>query len=150
VNEAQKAEIMAILERSRLMIVIFAVLGLPLMIGLIAAHSPFWLSLTLIVLFGVVFAFAAIFSRRRKLRPLLAALPTTQERITYRERIETTARNLPRATLGVGLACGVLGTLFATTAAILDQRMFPFAIQFTIGAVLIAYYVWLIVLRKTD
>jgi hypothetical protein len=102
VNEAQKAEIMAILQRSRLMIVIFAALGSPLMAGLvigrlIATDAPFWVSLTLIVLFSVVFAFAAISYRRRKLRPLLAALPTTQERITYREQIETTARNLPRS-----------------------------------------------------
>jgi hypothetical protein len=117
-------------------------------IGLVAAaHAPLWLSLTPIVLFGIVFALATIGYRRRKLRPLLAALPTTEERITYRERIDTIARNLPRAMLGVGSGLGVLAMLFSVSASIYEQR-FVAAYTFAFSAMITAYFVWLTVLRR--
>ena len=93
-----------------------------------------------------MFGFSAIGYRRRKLRPLLAALPTTAERITFRERMETTARNLPRALLGVGLGLGLLTLLFNTLAAVYEPR-FPSGSLFVLGITITAYFAWLIVLR---
>jgi MFS family permease len=162
VNEAQKVEIMAILQRWRLLMMIFAALAVPLMaglaVGLIAAeHAGSWRPspgqvvaevVTLVVLVGVVFVVVAIAYPRRKLRPLLAALPTTEERITYREQTEAIARNLPTAMLGVGLGFGVLITLFNAISAVYEHRLFPHAFGLAFGAVFIAYFVWLIVLHK--
>ena len=112
---------------------IFAALALPLMLGALgliaAANAAIWHPssgqviaelVTLVVLVGVVFVVAAIAYPRRKLRPLLAALPTTEERITYRQQTETIARNLPRAMLGVGLGFGVLITLLSTMSSIYE------------------------------
>jgi len=151
VNEAQKAAITSALRRSRLVMLIFAALGPPLMMGLgigliVVAHAPLWLAVAAIVLLSVVFGFSGTRYRRRKLRPLISALPITAEHITFRERIETMARKLPRTLLGIGLGLGLLAMLFNILAAVYEQR-FPSALLFVFSAAITTYFAWLIVLR---
>ena len=143
VNEAQKTAIMNILERWVLLFILVS-LAVPLMlelaIGLIAAVAAIWhpsISEVTAVVFILAIAYA-----RRKLRLLLATLPTTEERITFREQTEMMARNLPGALLGVGFGLGVTMIVFSIT-----EKHEP-ALWFAMGTVLIAHFVWLIVLRK--
>jgi hypothetical protein len=160
VNEAQKAEIMNILERWVLLVLLLVLLALPLMaVGLIviAQVAAIWHPspgqaagevLAWLVLAPVVIVFVLVAYPRRRLRPLLATLPTTDERITFREQSETAARKAPGVLLGLGLVLGVLWTVFSVIEAISEQRLLRAAVWFAIGAAATANFGWLIILRK--
>jgi len=158
VNEAQKAEIINILERWKLLVLFLVLLALMavgvIVIALVARvwhPSPGQAGrevLPWLVLAGVVIVVVPIAYARRWLRPLLATLPTTEERITFRERSETAARKTPGVLLGLGLVLGVLWTVFSVIEAISEQRPFSAAWWFAYGAAATAYFGWLIILRK--
>jgi len=160
VNEAQKTAIMNILERWVLLRIFLALLAFPLMMAgviVIAQVAAIWHPspgkaagevLAWCVLAGVVIVFVLIAYVRRRLRPLLATLPTTDERITFREQSETAARKAPGVLLGLGLVLGVLWTVFSISEAISEQRLLLAAVWFAIGAAATANFGWLIILRK--
>jgi len=160
VNEAQKTAIMNILERWVFLIIFSVSLAFPLMlglaIGLITAVAAIWHAspgsfavgiVVLLVLVGVVIVVVPIAYARRKLRPLLATLPTTEERITFRERSETAARTVSGVRLGLGLGLGVLMMFVGIMSVIYEQRVF-FGYIFGFGIAFSAYCVWLIALRR--
>jgi hypothetical protein len=113
--------------------------------GQAAGEVLAWFVLAAVVIVFVLKAYA-----RRRLRPLLATLPTTEERITFRERIETAARTTSGAVLGLGLGAGWLMIVFSIMVAIYghEQRLLHAAVYFAIGAAATASVGWLIILRK--
>jgi hypothetical protein len=162
VNEAQKAEIINILERWKLLVIFWTFVAFPLMLavgviviaqvaaiwhpspGQAAGEVQAWL-----VLVGVVIVFVPIAHARRRLRPLLATLPTTEERITFRERSETAARKASGALLGLGLGMGCLMIVLSIIAAIYGhERLLSLLVWFAIGAAATVNFGWLIILRK--
>jgi hypothetical protein len=139
VNEAQKAEIINILERWVLLSLFLALLAFPLMaVGAIVIAQVAGEVLAWLVLVGVVIVVVPIAYARRRLRPLLAILPTTEERIT----LKTSG-----VVLGLGLIFPVLLTVFKTIEAISEQRLLHAAVWFAIGAAA-TYFGWLIIPRK--
>jgi hypothetical protein len=160
VNEAQKTAIMNILERWVFLSIGSVSLASPLMlglaIGLITAAGTIWHHspgpfaagiVALLVPVAIVIAVVPIAYGRRKLWPLLATLPTTEERITFREQSETTARTVSGVVLGLGLGLGVLMTLVGIISVIYEQWVF-FGYIFGFGVALSTHCVWLIALRK--
>ncbi len=111
----------------------------------VAGEVLAWFVLTGGVVVFVLFAYV-----RRRLQPLLATLPTTEERITFRERSETAARKASGTVLGLGLGVGCLTIVFSIVAAIYghEQPLLRAAVWFAIGAAATANFGWLIVLRK--
>jgi hypothetical protein len=163
VNEAQKTAIINILERWVLLVLLLVLLALPLMMAVgvivIAQVAAIWHPspgeaagevLAWFVLAAVVIAFVLIAYARRRLRPLLATLPTTAERITFRERSETAARKTSGAVLGLGLGVGWLTIVFSILVAIYghEQPRLHAVVWFAIGAAYTARIGWLIILRK--
>jgi hypothetical protein len=141
VNEAQKAEIINILERWVLLSLFLALLAFPVMaVGAIVIAQVAREVLAWLVLVGVVIVVVPIAYARRRLRPFLAILPTTEERITFREP--------SGVVLGLVLVFPVLLTVFKTIEAISEQRLLHAAVWFAIGAAATAYFGWLIILRK--
>jgi hypothetical protein len=147
VNEAQKTAIINLLERWVLLVLLLVLLAVPLMVAVgvivIAQVAAIWHPspgqaagevLAWFILAGVVFALIAY--ARRRLRPLLATLPTTEERITFRARSETAARKTSGAVLGLGLGVGCLTIVFSIMVAIYghEQRLLHAVVWFAIGA----------------
>lgn len=162
VNEAQKTAIVNILERWVLLVIFWTLLAFPLMLAVgvivIAQVAAIWHPspgqaageiLAWFVLVGVVIVFVPIAYARRRLRPLLATLPTTEERITFRERSETAARKASGALLGLGLGMGCLMIVLSIIAAIYGNERLPSLLAwFAIGAAATVNFGWLIILRK--
>jgi hypothetical protein len=162
VNEAQKTAIINILERWVLLVISWTLLAFPLMMALgvivIAQAAAIWHPssgqaagevLAWFVVVGVVIVFVPIAYARRRFRPLLATLPTTEERITFRERSETAARKASGVVLGLGLGMGCLMIVLSIIVAIYghERPLLPL-VWFAIGATATVNFGWLIILRK--
>jgi hypothetical protein len=114
VNDAERTAIAAcIRRRQKLMLVLLAVL-FPVMFGLIALlmlvfHLPSPLVITLVsVLILVPLIGIPHLCLVRCLAPLLAGLPRTDQRITWREQFARSADAVPPTVLKVGLASAAL------------------------------------------
>lgn len=163
VNEAQKAEIAAALRRQRRFMLIL--MPIPLAVALVAGlvyaqtHTLSTLAIgigTALVLVFVLFTVALInISMMRSLRPLLAALPRTDQRIRFDEQVERVAGAISGKVLVLGLISGPVVTvsnllmLVHTVDEGRGQIMLPTgdAIAALGGAVLTAYFAWLVILR---
>jgi hypothetical protein len=168
VNEAQKAEIAAALRRQRRLMLVL--MPIPLAIALIAglvyvmshaqsgpALSPLMIGTgtALLFVFVVFVVFLVNIHVMRQLRPLLAMLPRTDQRIRFGEQVERVAGAVSGKVLAVGLISGAVVTVvnllmiadavWEGRADIMLQR--GNAIAALGGAVLTAYFAWLVILR---
>jgi hypothetical protein len=94
-------------------------------------------------------------SMMRSLRPLLAVLPRTEQRISFGEQVARVAGAISGKVLAVGLVSGpimTLGNLLILAHTVCEGRLQIMllagnAIAAFGGAVLTAYFVWLVILR---
>ncbi len=166
VNAAQKDEIAATLRRQRHSLLVLVLLVVPLggVFGLLMGvlHnqdpglSPLWVALGFLLLAVAVFLTAVLRSiyLMRSLRPMLATLPRTQERITLREQVETIAKRVSGKVLILGIVSGPLMTLSQILPVIdaMQQGRLGFALAWhlipcLLGALLSAYFAWLLAIR---
>jgi len=164
VNETQKAEIAAVLRRQRLLMLYLFAMFVPVgaAFGLVAGIRHLTLGqvgLGMVALVTLVFVAVSVVQIgyvRPRLQPLLATLQPTDQRVTFREQVETVARKVSGKVLVAGIAGGILmivGNIMTLADAIHDERALgPVlvwnAIPFLFGGVLTAYFAWLIVLRN--
>ena len=166
VDKAQKAEIAAALRRQRrLMLVLMASLvPVGAAFGLIAgmlhnkgqALSLLWIGIgtALLLFFALAAAALAHAHAMRPLRPLLATLPLTDERISLDEQVGRVATSISGKVLAAGLICGPLVVIANVLIAVRSIHGGTFeitvlwnAIAGLGGAMLTAYFVWLLVMR---
>ena len=90
----------------------------------------------------------------RALAPVLADAPATQERITMREQLPRIATSASGKVLAAGLigavamiAGGTLQLLDAVMDGRLAHRALPVAVLLSMGALLAAYFVYLMLLK---
>jgi hypothetical protein len=167
VNKAQKAEITAALRRQRRLMLILMLSLVPVgaAFGLITAilhrqgHAllPLWIGVgTALIL---VFAFAASALAQayamRPLRPLLATLPLTDERISLDEQVGRVATSVSGKVLVAGLIFGplvvianVLMALHSISGGYFEITVLWNAIAGLGGAMLTAYFIWLSIMRR--
>jgi MFS family permease len=167
VNEAQKAEIVAVLRRQRLMMIglmlALAVVGVGcgLLVGILSgegyAVSPLSLGIATALFLVVIFAACLLLTlyALRPLQPLLATLPRTEERISLNERVEGLARSVSVKVLVVGIIAGpvvVISNALGVAHSIHDGRFEIMALWNAIagfGALaLTVYFIWLVTLRR--
>jgi hypothetical protein len=163
VNEAQKAEIAAALRRQRrLMLLLVPIpLAAALVAGLVYAMShalsPLAIGIGTAVLFALLF-FVVVLANMyamRLLRPLLAVLPRTDQRIRFGEQVERVAGAVSGKVLVVGLISGALVTvinLLMIADAVFGGRVHGMlltgdAIAALGGVILTVYFAWLVILR---
>jgi hypothetical protein len=166
VNAAQKDEIAATLQRQRrsLLVLLLFIVPLSAVLGLLMGvlHnqdpglSPLWFALGYLLLAVVVFLAAVLQSiyLMRSLQPMLATLPRTAERITLREQVETIAKRVSGTVLVLGIVSGPLTTLSQILPVIeaMQQSRLGFALAWHLipclfGALLSAYFAWLLAIR---
>jgi hypothetical protein len=166
VNAAQKDEIAATLRHQRrsLLVLLLFVVPLGAVLGLLMGvlHnqdpglSPLWFALGYLLLTVVVFLAAVLRSicLMRSLQPMLATLPRTAERITLREQVETIAKRVSGTVLVLGIVSGPLMTLSQILPVIeaMQQGRLGFALAWHLipclfGALLSAYFAWLLAIR---
>jgi hypothetical protein len=170
VNDAQKAEIAAVLRRERrwmlgLLAIFFltlAAFGAGLAVGIAHGHGGRVLSglsigigasLLVLVMIGT---FAWLHAHvMRPLQPLLATLPPTDERIKFSEQIRALARAVSGKVLVVGIASGIVMIIASslTVAGVVYEGRSGFtlvwaSVMFVWGGLLTAYFAWLITVRK--
>jgi MFS family permease len=167
VNEAQKAEIVAVLRRQRLMMIGLmlglAVVGAGCGLLLGVAHGHGYAVSSLSIGIGTALFLVLIFAAcllltvfaLRPLQPLLATLPRTEERISFNERAERVARSVSAKIVAVGIICGpivVISNALVVTHSIHQGRFEITALWNAIAGfgalVLTAYFVWLGILRR--
>lgn len=166
VDEAQKAALAACLRRQRLqtllvmMVFMLISLGLGVVIGVsgaLARLSPAGFAAGFIATFLVVIAIALLpyFYALRAMRPLLAGVPRTDERITTGEQFERLAGAVSPKLLWLGGAGGmmmIVGSLMSFGDAMADgHSVFRFSWQIStlgFGALLTGYFVYLGMLRR--
>jgi len=154
VNDAQKAEIAAALRRKRRLMLYLAPIG-PLIgiafVELGKGYGGLGLMVGGILLLLYLFALGLVDTYvMRPLRPLLATLPRTEERITFRESVENIAGASGKA-LVMGIVALVLAIILLITAlAIAIQNSNPLGILILILflGLVTAYFAWLIILRS--
>ena len=177
VNEAQKAVLLVVLGRWRLMLMIFILIIFALMGSLSAfvtlfpatfvrlvgpalqfGVGPFsaLLFVVLMLLMAPLIAIPQIYLNRG-LRALLASAPRTNERITIAEQLPKIATAVSGRILVLGLVAGVC-TMSAAILALVDAHfegqlsrtlLFIFLPLVAFGGLLTGYLVYLIRLRKT-
>jgi hypothetical protein len=166
VNEAQKDEIAAALRRQRRSLLVMLLFVVPLgmvfgsLMGVLHNQdpglSPLWLALGCLLLAVVVFLAAVLRSMyvMRSLQPMLGTLPRTQERITLREQVETIAQRVSGKVLVLGIVSGPLMTLSQILPVVdaMQQGRLGFALAWHLipclfGALLSAYFAWLLAIR---
>jgi hypothetical protein len=167
VNKAQKAEITAALRRQRRMMlaVMLSLAPVGAAFGLIAgmlhsegrALSLLWIGVgtALLLLFTVVASVLANVYAMRPLRPLLATLPLTDERISLDEQVGRVARSISGKVLVAGLISGPL-VVIANVLMVLRsiyQGYFEITVLWNAiaclgGAMLTAYFIWLSIMRR--
>lgn len=121
--------------------------------GIAGLGLPVFIPLIILVCSTPVVAPQAYLTRR--LRPLLADAPRTNERITVRHQLATAATSLSGKLLAVGLVAGLIATaaglllLLATMVLEGGDGLIPAAslIILIAGAMLTAYFVYLIRLK---
>jgi len=175
VTEAQKAELLEGLQRWRLLLMTASVVNLlviaaivlpmtlwpkifvPYLVPMIRAIGPLGLGVTLVAAMLLLMAPLMIVAQvhlARVLRSGLAGAPLTDERITLRDQLPNIARSVPRFVIAIGLVGGLCmmgGSAIAMVDAYLEGHLargaaiFGFGLGF--GALLTAYFVWLIRLR---
>jgi hypothetical protein len=164
VNEAQKAELMACLRRQRrrifllLMVYVFG-FGLTVAVGAsVSAQlmSPLWfIAIVLVTVLAVVLiAIVPHIYLMRTLRPLIADLPRTDERITLRDQLHSLAAAISGKLLllgGIGGGLMIIGNIVSIVDVIAEGRggsklFWPiFGVVF--GALLASYFAYLALLK---
>jgi hypothetical protein len=165
VNEAQKAALIACLRRQRqqtfLVVMLFALAGVGLAMGLAMAGpaariSPveFVAVLAATMLAVVPIAILPHLKLMRTIRPLLADLPRTDERITFADQVHTLAAaiSVPLLVLGgIGGSAMIIVNILSIVDAIAEGRggSRPFWPIFglLVGALLTSYFAYLAVLK---
>jgi len=166
VNEAQKDEIAATLRRQRrsLLVVLLFVAPLSVAVGALMGvlHnqdpglSPLWFAFGCLLLAVAVILAAVLQSIyvMRSLQPMLATLPRTEARITLHEQVETIAKRVSGRVLVLGIASGPLMTLSQILPVIdaMQRGRLGFALAWHVipclfGALLSAYFAWLLAIR---
>jgi hypothetical protein len=166
VNAAQREEIAATLRRQRRSLLVLLLLVVPLgtafgaLMGVLHNQdpglSPLWLALGLLLLAVLVFVIAALRSiyLMRSLQPMLATLPRTEERISLHEQVETIAKRVSGKVLVLGIVSGpllilsqVLPVIDAMQQGRLDLALAWHLIPCLFGALLSAYFAWLLAIR---
>jgi hypothetical protein len=165
VNEAQKAELAACLRAQRrrvfLMLVAYMLIVVGLMVAVgISGSAPRISSAEFIAiviatpLAGMLIAIVPHIYLVRTMRPLLADLPRTDERITLRDQLQSLAAAISGKLLllgGIGGGMMVIGNIVSIVDAIAEDRggsklYWPiFGLVF--GALLSSYFAYLAVLR---
>ena len=166
VSEEKKAEISQVLGRWRRLFALclaiclsfcFAIPAfLPMLFklwpGIAALGLPVFIPLIILVCSTPVVAPQAYLTRR--LRPLLADAPRTNERITVRHQLATAATSLSGKLLAVGLVAGLIATaagllLLLGTVVLEDSGdgLIPAVFSLIAGAMVTAYFVYLIRLK---
>jgi hypothetical protein len=166
VNAAQKDEIAATLRRQRRSLLVMLLFVVPLglafgaLMGMMHSQdpglSPLWFALGCLLLGVVVFLAAVLRSIyvMRSLQPMLATLPRSEASITLREQVETIAKRVSGRVLVLGIVSGPLMTLSQILPVIdaMQQGRLGFAlashlIPCLFGALLSAYFAWLLAIR---
>jgi hypothetical protein len=166
VNEAQKAEIITVLRRQRLMMMGLllaltpAGAGCGLLVGILHgrgyALSPLWVGIGTPLF--ILFVFAAVLVLHRcalqPLRPLLARLPQAEQRIGVHEQLQSLAVSVSGKVLAAGLISGpaviIANVLMVARTIYLGQLEITVlwnAIAGLGGVMFTAYFIWLAILR---
>jgi hypothetical protein len=166
VNEAQKAEFAACLRRQRrrvfLLIVVYVLIVLGLMGAVGGSDSALRMSSAEFIAIVTVTALAVVpiailphIYLMRTLRPLLAGLPHTDERITFGDQLNSLAAAMSGKLLLIGgIASGMMifGNLISIIEAIVEDRggsklYWPiFGLVF--GVLLSSYFAYLAILKR--
>jgi hypothetical protein len=166
VNEAQKAELIACLRRQRrrvfLLVVVYAliVMGLGMAAGMALSRGA-RIPATELIAILIVTALAVIpivivphIYLVRTMRPLLAELPRTEERITLRDQLQSLAGAISGKLLLLGAIGGsmmVIGNIVSIVDAIAEGRgggFYSSIVGLVIGALLTSYFGYLAVLKR--
>jgi hypothetical protein len=167
VNRAQKAEIAAALRRQRRLMLVLMLSLVPVgaAFGLIAAilHQegqtllPLWIGIGTALLLLLAFA-ASVLAQvyaMRPLRPLLATLPLTDERISLDEQVGRVASSVSGKVLAAGLISGPMVIIFNVLMVMrsINKGYFEVIVLWNAiaglgGAMLTAYFVWLLIMRR--
>jgi hypothetical protein len=165
VNEVQKAELAALLRRQRRLILLLVVayvliaLGFAVALATLAASqrlSPIGLVaiLALTVLAVIPLVIVPHFYLVRAMRPLLADLPRTDERITFNEQLHSLAGAISSTLLwlgGIGGVMMMIGNIVSLADAISEgragSRLYGPVLGLLLGAVLTSYFGYLAVLK---
>jgi hypothetical protein len=167
VDRAQKAEIAAALRRQRRLMLVLMLSLVPVgaTFGLIAgmlhnkgqALSLLWIGVgtALLLFFALAGAALAHAHAMRPLRPLLATLPLTDERISLDEQVGRVATSISGKVLAAGLICGplvvianVLMAMRSIYGGYFEITVLWNAIAVLGGAMLTAYFIWLSIMRR--
>lgn len=167
VNEAQKAEIVAVLRRQRLMMIglmlALAVVGAGcgLFVGVLHGQgspvAPLSIAIGTALFIVVIFVACLLLTiyALLPLRPLLAALPNTEERISVNERVGSVARSVSPKVLAVGIVSApvvVIANALTVAHSLYEGRLEITALWNAIAGfgalVLTAYFIWLTILRR--
>jgi hypothetical protein len=167
VNEAQKAEFIACLRRQRrqifLLLVgyVLIVLGLMVAVGISSGRAVRIPSVEFIAIVTVT-ALAVIpitimphIYLVRTLRPLLADLPRTDERITVGDQLQSLAAAISGKLLvlgGIGGGMMIVGNIVSIVDAVAedrgDSKLYWPIFGLALGALLTSYFVYLAVLKR--
>jgi uncharacterized Tic20 family protein len=166
VNEAQKAALAACLLRQRRQVFVMVVAYLLIVIGLMLAagisgalermsNGEFIAILAVTGLVVVPIVIVPHFRLMRTLRPLLAGLPRSAERITLAEQLHGLAGAISNKLLVLGAIGGsmmVLGNLGSLIDAIVEGRgdstLFGSMFEVLFGALLTSYFAYLAILKR--
>jgi hypothetical protein len=166
VNEAQKTEFLACLRRQRrqvfLLLVVYALIGLGLSVvagmtgaALRISTAQFIAVLTVTALAVVPIAILPHIHLMRTMRPLLAGLPRTDERITLRDQLRSLSAAISGRLLvlgGIGGGMMIIGNIVSIVDAIAEDRggfkLFWPIFGLLFGALLTSYFAYLAVLKR--
>jgi hypothetical protein len=164
VNEAQKAELAACLRRQRrrifLLVVVYVIgLGLTAAIGMSGGAqrvSPVgFIAIVLVTVLAVILiAIVPHIYLMRTLRPLIADLPRTDERITLGDQLHSLAAAISGRLLllgGIGGGLMIIGNIVSIVDAIAEDRggsgLFWPIFGLVFGALLTSYFAYLALLK---
>jgi hypothetical protein len=166
VNEARKAELAACLRRQRrqifllLVVYVLIVLGFMATVGIsgraLRIPSAEFIAIMAVTALAVVpIAIAPHIYLMRTMRPLLADLPRTDERITLHDQFHSLAAAISGRLLvlgGIGGGLMIIGNIVSIVDAIAEERggskLFWPVFGLVFGVLLTSYFVYLAVLRR--
>ena len=159
VNESQKAPIAAIMRRRRRLVIPLLLAYLALVVSFflllrwsMGPHGPTSLSVAIAIAYIVLTVAALVLAPHyymmRKLAPLLAGLPPTEQRIKLGDQIRNLAKAMPDKLLLIGGAGGalmIIGNLMVVADAIHDGHwgghLVWTALSLLVGGLLTGYFV---------
>jgi len=165
VNEAQKAELADCLRRQRrqifllLVVYVLIVLGLTVAFGMSDAHLQIssWIFIAIVTVTALAVIPIVIgphISLVRSMRPLLAGLPRTDERITVGDQLASLATAISGRLLllgGIGGGMMIIGNIVSIVDAIAEDRrgfrLYGPIFGLLFGALLTSYFAYLAILK---